>query len=125
MKQLTIIYVYNARIYMLHMCTLYIYVHIYIFRSYPSTSGPSPPSPSSWRLLSLCARNLRGLLKNVTIENSNYRIIDFPYRSCGFLTYRIIDLSIIEQAYSQKLSIHRYRSRKLIYRTNDYRFTKK
>ena len=92
---------------------------------HPPTSGPSPPSPSSWRLLSLCERNLQYLFKIVTIEYGNYRIIDFPYRSHGFFTHRIIDLSISEPAYLRKLSIHRYRSTKLIYRTNDYRFQKK
>jgi len=92
---------------------------------HPSTSGPPPPSPSSWRLLSLIERNLQSLFKNVNIEYTNYRIIDFPYRSRGFFTYRINDLSIIEPAYLRKLSIHRYRSTKLTYRTNDYRFKEK
>ena len=42
----------------------------------------------------------------ITIEYTNYRIIDFHYRSQGFFTYRINDLSIIKPAYLRKLSIH-------------------
>jgi len=58
----------------------------------------------------------------IHMDLSNYR---FPLSNYCFFTYKIIDLSIIEPAYLRKLSIHQYRSMKLIYGTNDYRFKKK
>ena len=83
-----------------------------------------PLSSPSGKSCCFCVRGIFSACLKTSLSN-NYRIIDLPYRSHVFFTHRIIDLSIIEPSYLRKLSIHRYRSMKLVYRTNDYRLTKK
>jgi len=61
-------------------------------------------------------------LVQLAFQVSNYR---FPLSISVFFTDQIIDLSIIEPPYLRKPLIHRYRSMKVIYRTDDYRFKKK